>query len=690
VDEFIAALLLAAGALFAVSLVNPLWGGALGEKLAHDSLWAFGPVTAFLIPALMLILGVIFLFPRSAKLWKTLLFTGFLLGWGTGLLGAFEYGGWLGEKGYHRFERSIGAVGTFVFLAISLFVMMQIYRPFSLRPLLWVFVRAGHWLGAQFVALWRNLTARPVPVSDDLELGFPEDITATPGDHDLPELQLPVDESQMPPALPEPRPRRPALAAPFRPPKVNGQEYNILVDLLDPPKPQPSNEQEEIEAKGESILVVLEQLGRVKGRIVDVKASSRVIRYEIAVPPVADLSRIRATADNIAMSLAARGDVIIQAPVSGRQTIAVEVPRNMRGDVSLRELIQTPAFANSPSPLSVALGKDLEGRPVIASLEDMPHMLVAGSTGSGKSVFLTSTLLSLLYKSPPSLLKLILIDPKQVDLSNFEDIPHLLVPVVTNPKAAIKALDWATKETARRYAFLKEKGMKKVQEFNSKSKDPLPFIVIVIDELNFLLKESREGKEVERCFANLSQIARAAGVHLAVATQRPDAKRLEGGIKANLPARISFKLGSRVDSMIILDQTGAEKLLGKGDMLYQSPQADRPRRLQAPFVSTEELERVCGYVKDKFGKADYDETVMESLVVQNEDMEDVEVEDPALIEEVRHLLGDLEEISVSLLQRRFKIGYNKASRLMDELERLGWVEGKKDNVPGQKTRRVLL
>jgi DNA segregation ATPase FtsK/SpoIIIE-like protein len=473
---------------------------------------------------------------------------------------------------------------------------------------------------------------------------------------------------------------------------TNGHKYHLPLDLLNEPKAVPEPSRDEVERKGQTILAIVERLARVKPELVQVTWGGRLLRFELMVPAYTDLNRLRNLSDNLAMALASQGDVMITAPVPGRNTVLVEVPRNIKVEVSLKEMLAGPGFCEAKSPLAFVLGKSVEGDALVASLDDLPHLLIGGSTGSGKSVFLNSLALSLMYQSPPSRVRLILIDPKQVDFSGFEGIPHLLVPIITKPKEAVKALEWAVSETQQRYELLKEKGYANLREYRAKEKDQLPYVVIIIDELNYLLKETREGRDVERYFGALSQIARAAGIHLAVATQRPDARRIEGGIKANLPARISFKLSSKVDSMTILDTTGAEKLLGKGDMLVMLPDADKPVRLQAPYVAPGEIGRVVQYAIEQYGMAQYDVEVMDSLRVDEDEelnMEDLE-EDPELMRELREFLMGQEEVSVSLIQRRFRIGYNKASRLMDILEKLGWVEGKKDNIPGQKTRKVLL
>ncbi|MHA2610928.1 MAG: DNA translocase FtsK [bacterium JZ-2024 1] len=466
--------------------------------------------------------------------------------------------------------------------------------------------------------------------------------------------------------------------------------YQIPLDLLNPPG-QMEVDPGEIRQNGEKILELLRQMAKVDARIVRMLPGTRIIRYELAVPPYTDLNRIRNAADNLALALAAQGSVFIQIPVPGKDVIAVEVPRMTKNFVALYEIFSSPVFQRSSSPLTIALGKNVEGDVVVASLEDLPHLLIAGTTGSGKSVFLTSLLLSLIFKSSPQQVKCLVFDPKQVDFSGFDGIPHLLLPIITSPKVALRALQWAMEETQRRYQLLKEKGLKKLSEWNEHEENTLPYIVLIIDELNFLFQQASGGREVEKAISTLSQMARAAGIHLAVATQRPDVKRIEGGIKANLPARISFKLSSKMDSMTILDMPGAERLLGKGDLLFLSPDLDKPVRLQAPLVTREEIERITSYLTQHYPSPQYDPDLQELLSSTQDTSSDWEGgSDDALLSEARELLQGLSEVSVSFLQRKLKIGYNRAARLMEQMEQLGWVEPKKDNVPGQKTRKVLI
>lgn len=676
VRDVFAAVVLFWGAFTALSLGTPEAAGALGIDFGSLLTTWVGPWLAWLFPLWLVVSGLAFYFARARlALQGTVTFV-LSLAYGLFLGGYFGISGKVGEAIRSGLVETIGEAGYALLLTAT-----------PLLALLWVVRETG----APAVQFLKTLFARFSRAGEE-DFRHPERISGGGETVWLEggEVLEPVPEGLPAGAAREGNLGKKGASVPDS--ASNGHRYHLPLNLLNDPKPVPEPSRDEIERKAQVILQIVERLARVKPELIQTTWSGRILRFELMVPAYTDLNRLRNVSDNLAMALASQGDVMITAPVPGKNTVLVEVPRNVKVEVSLKEMLTSPTFAEASSPLAFVLGKSVEGETMIAHLDDLPHLLIGGSTGSGKSVFLNSLVLSLMYRSAPSRVRLILIDPKQVDFSGFEGIPHLLVPIITKPKEAVKALEWAVNETQRRYELLKQKGYANLKEYREKEKDDLPYVVVIIDELNYLLKETREGRDVERYFGALSQIARAAGLHLAVATQRPDARRIEGGIKANLPARISFKLSSKVDSMTILDTTGAEKLLGRGDMLVSLPDSDKPVRLQAPYVSPEEIARVVRYAIDQFGMAQYDLEVLESLRVEEDEdirLEDLE-EDPALMQEIREFLLDQEEVSVSLLQRKFRIGYNKASRLMDILEKLGWVEAKKENIPGQKTRKVLL
>ncbi|MHA2620725.1 MAG: DNA translocase FtsK [bacterium JZ-2024 1] len=679
VRDVFALLILIFGAFTGLALGIPRGAGALGEDLGSLLTQFFGNWLVWLIPTWLITSALLLYFDRLRLCMGLTIVFLLAMSYGTVVGGYFGVAGTSGASIQKALIQTVGDAGYTLILATT-----------PMLVLLWLVRESGAGMGSMLTSLLAGFSRMG---RDDFH--HPEDISGG-GE----KVWMEGGE------VLEPIPKQPDFegtasggssqitkrGAPAADRATNGHKYHLPLDLLDDPKPVPEPSRDEVERKGQTILQIVERLARVKPELVQVTWGGRLLRFELMVPAYTDLNRLRNLSDNLAMALASQGDVMITAPVPGKNTVLVEVPRHIKVEVSLKEMLASPAFANAKSSLAFVLGKSVEGEAMVANLDDLPHLLIGGATGSGKSVFLNSLALSLMYLSPPSRVRLILIDPKQVDFSGFEGIPHLLVPIITKPKEAVKALEWAVHETQRRYELLKQKGYANLREYHAKEKDRIPYVVIIIDELNYLLKETREGRDVERYFGALSQIARAAGIHLAVATQRPDARRIEGGIKANLPARISFKLSSKVDSITILDTVGAEKLLGRGDMLVILPDSDKPIRLQAPYVSPGEISRVVRYAIEQYGIAQYDHEVMESLRVDEEEeisLDDLE-EDAGLMQEIRDFLMGQEEVSVSLLQRKFRIGYNKASRLMDLLERLGWVEGKKENIPGQKTRKVLL
>ena len=437
----------------------------------------------------------------------------------------------------------------------------------------------------------------------------------------------------------------------------------------------------------------------IEAQIIGIVRGPSVTRFELTIPRGIKISRITALSDDIALSLGAANVRI--APIPDKVAVGIEVPNKTVNTVFIRECIGSPAFANAKSRLSFAVGKDITGKPVIGDIAKMPHMLIAGTTGSGKSVCINSMLISLLYKSTPEEVRLIMVDPKMVELGNYNGIPHLLIPVVTDPKKAAGALQWAVYEMMKRYKMFSERGVKDLAGFNALCEsDPelkkLPTVVVVIDELADLMLVA--AKEVEESICRVAQMGRAAGMHLVIATQRPSSDVITGLMKANIPSRIAFAVASSLESRIILDTTGAEKLVGKGDMLYFPLGNQKPTRVQGCFITPEEIERVVNFVKES-GAADYSDEVMEKI---EEVMKQSEKgggksaggSAPADGDEgCDELLGAAVEViletgqaSVSMLQRRLKLGYSRAARLVDQMEERGIV----GPFEGSKPRQLLI
>ncbi len=429
----------------------------------------------------------------------------------------------------------------------------------------------------------------------------------------------------------------------------------------------------------------LESFG-VKAKVIQVSRGPAITRYEIQPPAGVKVSRIVNLADDIALSMAAP-DVRIEAPIPGKAAVGIEVPNKEISMVHLRDLLEAQEFIQSGSKLTMALGKDIAGNPIIADLTKMHHVLIAGATGSGKSVCLNTLIASILFKATPDEVKILMIDPKMVELATYNGIPHLVSPVVTDPKKAATSLRWAAREMEHRYELFASVGVRDITRYNKMFKvgdpDPnrrkLPFIVVIIDELADLMMVAPA--DVEDAVCRLAQMARAAGIHLVVATQRPSVDVITGLIKANIPSRISFAVSSQIDSRTILDMSGAEKLLGKGDMLYYPVGASKPVRVQGAFLSDREVEDLVNYLK-KQAEPVYDDKIL--IEAQVEEVVQ-EFEDELLAQAVQMLI-ESGHASISLLQRRLHIGYARAARLIDIMEQRGIVGG----YEGSKPRAILM
>ena len=429
----------------------------------------------------------------------------------------------------------------------------------------------------------------------------------------------------------------------------------------------------------------------VEAKVLQVTKGTSVTRFEIQPSPGVKVSKIVNLQDDIALGLAASA-VRMEAPIPGKSAIGIEVPNKKQTPVFLREVLDSKEFQESTKKISFALGKDITGTCIVGDLSEMPHMLIAGATGSGKSVCINSLIVSLLYKYSPDEIKLLMIDPKVVELSIYNGIPHLLIPVVTEPKKAAGALNWAVNEMDKRYELFTKYKVKNIKSYNQQVdkgfiSEKLPYIVLIVDELADLMMTFPN--DVEDYICRLAQKARAAGIHLIIATQRPSVDVITGVIKANIPSRISFAVSSGVDSRTILDQTGAEKLLGRGDMLYSPMGANKPLRIQGAFISEEEVENVVDFIKSSEDEVNYREEIIEHI--NNENLSssshsgDSE-ENDELLDEAIKLVVEYQQASTSFIQRKLRIGFNRASRIMEELEAKGIISER----DGSKPRQVLI
>ena len=442
--------------------------------------------------------------------------------------------------------------------------------------------------------------------------------------------------------------------------------------LNDPPKRSHNINEAEIDQQISNLLDKLRKF-KIDGDVVRTYTGPIVTTFEFRPAPHIKVSKILTLQDDLAMALKAQ-TIRIQAPIPGKDVVGIEVPNQNLETIYLKEILESEVFKNASSPLTMALGKDIVGAPFVTDLKKLPHLLIAGTTGSGKSVGINAMLLSLLYRNSPQTLRLMMIDPKMLEFSIYNDIPHLLTPVITEAKKAITALSNMVAEMERRYKIMSQTRTKNIESYNEKMKneggEQFPYIVVIIDELADLMMTS--GKDVELYIGRLAQMARASGIHLIVATQRPSVDVVTGLIKANLPSRISYRVGQRIDSKVILDQMGAESLLGRGDMLFTPPGSPGVIRLHAPFASEKEIETIVNFLKEQQDVI-YDEKFLaeEGSSASSAAGALGEEELDELYEEAKEIILSEQKTSISYLQRRLKIGYNKAANIIEQMEKMG-------------------
>lgn len=467
------------------------------------------------------------------------------------------------------------------------------------------------------------------------------------------------------------------------------EEYTLnykfpKLDLLDDRDDNSELDQNDIKDKARRIEECLDSFG-IKSKVVQINIGPSVTCFELKPQRGVKVSKILNLSDDLSLALAT-SDIRIEAPIPGKSHVGIEVPNSQKEVVGLKEMIASEEFMKSTKELPFVLGKSISGLPKVSAIEKMPHLLVSGATGSGKSVCINTIIMSILYKHSPDEVKLLLIDPKIVELSIYNGIPHLIMPVITDPKKASSSLFWAIREMERRYKLFEENHVRDISSYRDLSEideniEKLPYVVIIIDELSDLMMTA--ASEVEDYITRLAQKSRACGIHLIIATQRPTVDVITGTIKANIPSRIAFAVTSQIDSRTILDMSGAETLLGKGDMLFSPSDAMKPMRIQGAFVSDSEVLRVVNYIKQT-REEEYDKKAMETVeektkIVENDDEDE-------LIDEAIEIIINENTASVSLLQRKLKVGYARAGRIIDQLEARGVIGG----YEGSKPRKVLV
>ena len=704
-------LLFAAGLLISLSLISysatdPCFSvsgssgtnnfiGVFGAFLSDALLRLFG-VTAYLIPLFLFGYAAYFaiegnaVHPHLKKIGVLVLFFSTAAFFGlrsetVHLLGEeVPSGGMLGGSVAHLLMKGFSATGSYIITITAIIVSLMLLTPFSL-------LKALAWLRVLYGRLMEHLD-----ILVDIYRGRREKAREARQRPAPPKEQPTIIEAQRPqtPSLPkivkQERLLKPVQATfEFMGEKDGKSEKGAYQlpspDLLDPLPPATKKvSKEDMLAQSELLARKLQDFD-IEGRVTQVYPGPVVTMFEFEPAPGVKVSKITNLADDLALAMKA-GSVRIVAPLPGKAAVGIEVPNNTRETVYFRQILESPEYQSHKSRLKVPLGKDIFGASVVSSIDKMPHLLVAGATGSGKSVAINSIILALLYNARPSEVRLAMVDPKMLELSLYNDIPHLLTPVVTQPKKAAETLRALVAEMERRYRTLAEKGSKNIESYNKvvPEAERLPFIVVIIDELADLMMTVQ--REVEDSIMRLAQMARAAGIHLIVATQRPSVDVITGLIKANLPARISFQVSSKTDSRTILDANGAENLLGMGDMLFQPPGSAHLMRVHGCFVAEAEIKRVVEFVK-KQGRPNYD-------LLQQRAKEIVEAESAAVEEGERdeeyHRAVDLVQqngkASTSFLQRHLRVGYNRAARMIEMMEKDGIV----GHADGAKPRKVLV
>lgn len=674
--------------------IEPLfWGGKIGHFFAMEAM-AFLGFSSFLLVVLLFCFSLFFFSPQASFERLPAIFagctgallasSGLLAATGLGVLRLFgriyPAGGYVGDLIYVFMGEYFGNPGAVLFFVSLLLVSVMVAVEFS--PYVWVcgVVEGLSSLWAVFLK-WKaaknesacadskKIPASPVaiaPASDDIGKEDRETIIT------VPKVNKPVrltedelDEEFLP---------LPLTVGEYRLPGVNLLDKSSVVDFL--------ADREHYLEISRKLEVILQDFG-VVGKVSGISPGPVITTYEFEPAPGVKINKIVALADDLAMKLKAES-VRIVGSIPGKAALGIEIPNPVRQIVFIRDILASDEFQKASSKLTLGLGMDVIGNPVMANLARMPHLLIAGATGAGKSVAVNSIICSILMKATPDDVRLLMVDPKRIELSCYEDIPHLLHPVVVDPKMASRALQWAVREMERRYQLMEEKRVKSIASFNEISEDErLPLIVIIIDELADLMMVS--SREVEDAVARLAQMARAAGMHLILATQRPSVDVLTGLIKANFPTRMSFKVSSKIDSRTILDNSGAEHLLGSGDMLFLPPGTARLQRIHGAYISEKEIGNIVKFIKDQ-RPASYDEsmTIIADSLTEDETADSAGADER--YDEAVALVCESGQASISMVQRRLRVGYNRAARMIETMEKEG-VVGPAD---GSKPREVLV
>ena len=671
------------------------WISTFGAYLACALFFLFG-WASFVLPAFILWLGIkLFLnepadlrWPRIAGITVLLLSLGSLIGLilldnQTIAMPRAGFFGFIIAKLINQYFGKLGGFILFITLALlSLGLVTEVLISTFLRhtwnklqdsllPLLWKKQNSASVVRKNSQSVNKPQEARVKPRFPNLkeEKNEEKEEPSRPIFNGKPKVRI-KEDALLEAAEPKTKPQQPLKIGDYHLPGL---------DLLDSPPPLEARQiKEDLTQNARVLEETLDDFG-ITVKITDIERGPIITRYELEPAPGVKVNRIVTLGDDIALAMKAQS-VRIVAPIPGKARVGIEVPNTTSTLVYVKEIVSSKEFQDSPGKLTIALGKDIAGTAVIAHLDDMPHMLIAGTTGSGKTVCVNAVILSLLMRYTPNELKFVMIDPKMVELAPFNGLPHLLCPVVTESKKAAGALNWVVNEMERRYRLLSELGVRNIKGYNEKkTEEPLPYIVVLIDEFADLMVVARD--QVESAVTRLAQLSRAVGIHLVLATQRPSVDVITGVIKANMPSRISFKVASKVDSRTVLDMNGADKLLGKGDMLFLRPQDSKPIRAQGALVSDSEIERVVEFIKAQASPV-YDEQIVKDQSRSGT----ISSERDELYDEAVRIIIESNQASVSILQRRLRLGYTRAARIIDMMEEDGMV----GPFEGSKPRRLLV
>ena len=669
--------------------------GVFGAYIAGFVVTLFGLPASFIIPILVISFGIKFFrqqepylsLPRILGIFILLLCWSSLIGMFSikNELIRFYMSGFLGAATSNFITAYFCRLGGFIIFITFIILSLALVTEILISSLfINTFDRTRSFLGIlwplfKFKRKQHSVSVKIKPVSLEKNSKVLEKMDTAVSAQEKAKIDSRQEEFSLKPRIQIKPVKQPAQEQKKKDLEIKIGDYRFpSLELLDAPPPLEERKIEEnLEANARVLEETLEDFS-ISARVTDIERGPVITRYELEPAPGVKLNRIVSLSDDIALAMKAQS-VRILAPIPGKGRVGVEVPNTQSSFVYLKEVLATKAFAEADCRLILALGKDISGAPIVADLDEMPHLLIAGTTGSGKTVCVNSLILSLLFKLSPNDLKFLMIDPKMVELMPFNGLPHLLCPVVTEAKKVSCALGWVVNEMEERYQLLAKVGARNIEAYNQKQ-EKLPYIIVIIDEFADLMAVAAD--KIENAITRLAQLSRAVGIHLILATQRPSVDVITGVIKANLPARVSFKVASKVDSRTVLDMNGADKLLGKGDMLFLRPGESKLIRIQGTLVSDKEIERVVSFIKSQ-AEPIYDEAILKEQ--HKSGLVGSEEKDELYYEAVR-IIMESNQASVSILQRRMSLGYTRAARIIDSMEQEGLV----GPFEGSKPRKILV